>query len=112
MVCERWSDFENFLSDMGEKPFGMSLDRIDNNGHYEPANCRWATNSQQARNKRNNFLITIDGVSKTLAGWQDTHGVHPMTIRDRLSKGWEPCRAVSVPATSKGGYGSKRLRQS
>lgn len=61
-VCDRWLKFENFYEDMGDPPAGMSLDRRENDGNYEPGNCRWATPKEQANNRRSNHLVAIDGV--------------------------------------------------
>lgn len=61
-VCDRWLKFENFLADMGECPSGKSLDRINNDGDYEPGNCRWATRKEQMRNRRNNVWCDLNGV--------------------------------------------------
>lgn len=68
-VCERWLDFQNFLSDMGPCPEGLTLERIDNDGNYEPGNCRWVTRYEQDRNKRTNVFLEHDGERRTLTDW-------------------------------------------
>lgn len=60
-VCDRWLSYENFLADMGEVPPGLSIDRIDNEGNYEPGNCRWATRHEQVNNRRNNKFVMLNG---------------------------------------------------
>ena len=90
-VCERWQEYSNFLEDMGERPEGTSLDRIDVFGDYEPENCRWATLSQQQRNKRSNRTLTYKGVTKSLHDWAEETGVGPATLYKRLTEyGWDP----------------------
>lgn len=66
-VCERWRSFDNFLADMGERPAGTTLDRINPNGHYEPGNCRWSTPREQARNRRNARLDFSSAVEVAMA---------------------------------------------
>lgn len=87
-VCERWALFEAFLSDMGEKPSAAhTLDRIDPNGNYEPSNCRWATWKQQQQNRRNNRIVTYNGLTASLAEVCDANGLKYKTVHARLSKG-------------------------
>lgn len=75
-VCGRWrKSFACFLSDMGERPAGMSLDRINNDGDYEPGNCRWATVREQAQNKRSNVMVSVGGVTRCLAEWARETGI-------------------------------------
>ena len=99
-VCGRWREingFANFLQDMGKRPPGLSLDRIDNNDGYGPHNCRWATKSEQARNRRSNRRLTIDGVTKVMVEWAETSGISVRVIQDRLRKGWPAPEAVFTP---------------
>lgn len=99
-VCERWLErFENFLADMGPSPGkGMSIDRIDVHGNYEPKNCRWATRSEQQRNRRNNPKVDYKGESITLIAVAERVGLPLRTLRWRLANGWEINRAIETPA--------------
>lgn len=98
-VCERWSAFESFLADMGERPEGKTLDRFPNKfGNYEPGNCRWATAKEQANNLERNFVTTFRGRRFTLRELSDETGVPYNRLRDRIYKrGWDAERALTAP---------------
>lgn len=101
VVCERWTGedgFVNFLSDMGRCPSQRhSIDRIDVNGNYEPGNCRWATNSEQAANKRDTVLLTANGETLCLTEWARRLGCRQSTIYGRIERGWGVEDAVTRP---------------
>jgi hypothetical protein len=93
-----WQNFQRFLSDMGRRPSALhSIERIDNDGPYAPDNCRWATVSEQARNRRSNTLLTHDDVTMTLTEWAESTGVKASTIHMRLKAGWPVARALTEP---------------
>ena len=97
-VCRRWmNSFEAFLQDMGEQPNGLQLDRINNDGNYEPENCRWVTRSEQQRNTRANRLISYNGTTKCLSEWAEHTGIHIATITGRLRTGWTIETALVTP---------------
>lgn len=96
-VCVRWWSFETFFEDMGHRPEGMSLNRIDNDGNYEPGNCRWATFKQQHRNKRTNRLLEFRGVTQCLTDWAAQLGMATSTLEKRLDKGWSVAMAFETP---------------
>lgn len=101
-VCDRWRKFDAFLEDMGWKPDGTSLDRIDNNGNYEPGNCRWATSIEQANNKRNNDVFEYAGERLTIPAWSRRTGIKPGSLRTRLYKlKWPIERALTQPVVSR-----------
>lgn len=97
-VCERWRKFENFLADMGVRPSGLTLDRRDGTLGYTPDNCRWATPSEQARNRRGNVLVTHAGITATVAEWAERSGLERKTIEYRVRVGWDHSKAVTTPS--------------
>lgn len=98
-VCERWREsFANFLADMGERPEGTSLDRIDNDGDYCKENCRWATVKEQSYNRSTNRLLTFNDETRNLTEWALHLGINPVTLNTRIQTyGWEIERALTEP---------------
>lgn len=98
LVCKRWYKFESFLADMGVCPDGLTLDRINNNGNYEPGNCRWATRLVQANNHSRPRFITYKGETHTITGWAKKYGMSNFLLRQRLFReGWTMERALTTP---------------
>jgi hypothetical protein len=99
-VCERWQKFRNFLADMGERPPGTQLDRLNSDGDYEPGNCRWVTAKQNSRNRRDNVFYTHDGKSRTLPEWAELTGLPVRVLKSRVTAlGWSIERALATPHT-------------
>lgn len=109
-VCDRWlHSFANFLADMGARPDGHTLDRIDNNGPYSPENCRWVPRAAQERNKRSNVFYTFNGERMTVAEAAERYGINATTLYQRIGiRGWEPSHAVNTPVAPARGRYAKR----
>lgn len=97
-VCERWLQFENFLVDMGERPPDTTLDRKENNGNYEPGNCRWATPKEQALNRKSNRIVEFLGIRLAVSVWAERLGISRKALTSRLNRGWSPAKALLTPA--------------
>lgn len=98
-VCKRWvASLDNFIADMGEAPLGQSIDRIDNDGDYEPNNCRWAGATEQANNRRGNQFLTFNGETLTYSQWAREIGLKRGTLRSRIVvSGWSIEKALTTP---------------
>ena len=99
-VCERWrGDFAAFLEDMGRKPSpDHSIDRINNDGNYEPSNCKWSTRSEQQRNRRSTATLTIGEHRRPVVEWSEITGLTPKAIQNRIASGWPAEKILSVPS--------------
>lgn len=96
-VCGAWlSSFSNFYKDMGDRPDGKSLDRIDNDGHYIVDNCKWSTQAEQCRNKGNTIRLEYKGKVLTLKQWADITGIKYKTLHSRLMKGWSVSEVLGM----------------
>ena len=101
-VCREWKkSFSAFFKSMGPRPKGFSIDRIDNNGNYEPTNCRWADRVTQMRNTRNNKMYTAFGKTQCLAAWAEESGVNKITLSNRIRTGVDFKTAISTPSRLK-----------
>jgi hypothetical protein len=96
-VCERWHDFEAFAFDMGDRPPGKSLDRISNDGNYEPSNVKWSTPKEQQRNMRSNHIITVNGITGCLTEMCERFRLPYGVVQTRIFRGWSHERAFFEP---------------
>lgn len=106
-ICAAWGSFEQFLTDMGERPVGTTLDRIDSNRGYEPGNCRWASNKEQQRNKRNNHLIEYEGERLPISVWAERTGIRAGRLWWRISHGWSVAAAFTTPVLTRHESGTR-----
>ena len=107
-VCDKWTSFEGFYEDMGDRPDGKSLDRIDNEGDYCAENCRWSTRSEQARNTRSNRVIELNGTEKLLIEWVEETGLSFSCIEHRLRNGWSVSKTLTTPSLRRSAKCQKR----
>ena len=98
-VCDRWICRRLFIEDMGERPKDKTLNRINNDGNYEPSNCEWATYLEQAHNRSTNKFIEFNGDKKCITEWERITGIGRKTIRKRLDYGWPVEKALTVPVS-------------
>jgi hypothetical protein len=96
-VSSEWQSFERFVADVGKRPEGMTIDRVDNDGPYAPWNWRWATDEVQANNRRTTVMLTFAGVTKSLTNWAKEVGLTRNTIYLRIASGWSVEKALTTP---------------
>lgn len=102
-VCKQWNNFENFYQDMGSRPNSdFWIERINNNGNYEPTNCRWATKKEQQRNRSSNRKYIINNEEKTLVEWCEIYKKSYHLVKLRIRRGWNPKEALETKIINRG----------
>lgn len=109
-VCPSWHTYENFLVDMGLRPDGLQLDRVNNDLNYAPGNCRWATPKQNCNNRRNSVFLEHNGDRLTIAQWAARLRCDPSALGNRLRNGWSVPEALTRPIKKQRNNRSNRLR--
>ena len=105
-VCERWMDFQNFYEDMGSPPFkNAHIDRINNNLGSSPANCRWASPSENCKNRRDTILLSHNDDIVCASDLAKKYNIKPTTFIGRLKRGWSVSRAILEPVSHKFAHG-------
>jgi len=103
-ICQSWRySFTTFFKDMGERPEGRTLDRVNNNGHYCKANCRWATPTEQQSNTRQSRILTFHRKHHTMKEWSRIVGIAYGTIKNRQRRGWSTARTLTSAVVSRSG---------
>jgi len=103
-VCDEWKTFNGFYLDMGDRPNGKTIERVDNNGNYEPNNCSWATPKEQSRNNRSNRIIEHNGASMCISQWAEELGIKKGTLLARINRGWSTERALTAKVEVHNGH--------
>lgn len=96
-ICDKWLTFEGFLDDMGRRPEGMTIDRIDNELGYYKENCRWVNMEVQGNNRRTNVKLEFDGKIMTISQWAREKGLSKGALKSRIERGWTIERALTTP---------------
>ena len=96
-VCERWQSFIHFYEDMGERPSGHTIDRIDGTGNYEPSNCRWADITTQLANRNCTHWIEYQGKCQPMGHWAREIGLTMTALQNRIARGWSIEKAITTP---------------
>ena len=100
-VCERWADFEKFYEDMGDRPDGYSIERVNGKGNYEPGNCIWADDYTQAANRSTSVFVTIGERTEIVSEWCRIYGISRFTVNTRVRNGMDLIQAITTPLLRK-----------